>query len=324
MKHRKDYSIGVFYLATLNLPRSERFKWENILVIGIVPSLDREHKNLNEFFELAVDELKALWKGVRLRPSLSRTSLIFCAAVLCVSLDTPTTGKICGFKGHSAVFGCSRCLKKFPGSFGEKRDYSGFDRNLWKSRTNQDHRRAALKISKCKTKTPRELLCQKSGITHFSVLLKLEYFDVIRFCTVDPMHNFFLGMAKKMFKICADLKLFTPSLLNEIEGRIQSIEVPSDIGRLPMRGSGYSASYTAEQWKNWTLIYSVHCLKAILPQAHFRFWQTFVLACKYFCKSVISKTDLDIVDRLILTFFKSVEILYGNEAAPRICTYVIT
>lgn len=41
MKHRKDYSVGVFYLANLNLPRSERFKWENIIVFGVVPSLDR-------------------------------------------------------------------------------------------------------------------------------------------------------------------------------------------------------------------------------------------------------------------------------------------
>lgn len=314
MKHRKDYSLGVFYLATLNLPRSERFKWENIIVIGIVPSLDREPKNLNEFLEPAVDELKALWKGVRLRSSLSRFALTVRAAVLCVSSDIPATRKICGFKGHSAVFGCSRCLKEFPGSFGEKRDYSGFDRNLWKSRTNQDHRRAALKISKCKTKTGRDLLGQKSGITHFSVLLKLEYFDVIRFCTVDPMHNLFLGTAKKMFKIWTDLKLFTPSQLKEIEDRIQSIEVPSDIGRLPMRITSNSGSYTAEQWKNWTLIYSVYCLKGILPEAHFRCWQTFVLACKYFCQSVISKTDLDIADGLILKFCKSVETLYGNEA----------
>ena len=45
MKHRKDYSVGVFYLAILNLPRSERFKWENIIILGVVPSLGREPKD---------------------------------------------------------------------------------------------------------------------------------------------------------------------------------------------------------------------------------------------------------------------------------------
>ena len=89
MKHRKDYSVGMFYLAILNLPRAERFKWENIIVMGIVPSLGQESKNLNQFLEPAVDELKALWKGIRLRFALT-----FCAAVICVSSDIPATRKI--------------------------------------------------------------------------------------------------------------------------------------------------------------------------------------------------------------------------------------
>ena len=38
--------------------RAESFKWENIIVVGIVPSLDSEPKH--QFLEPAVDELKAL------------------------------------------------------------------------------------------------------------------------------------------------------------------------------------------------------------------------------------------------------------------------
>ena len=91
-----------------------------IIVICIVPSFDRELKNLNEFLNPAVDELKALWKGVRLKSALSRFALKFCAAVLCFSSDVPATRKICGFKSHLARIGCSRCLKEFPGGFGEK------------------------------------------------------------------------------------------------------------------------------------------------------------------------------------------------------------
>ena len=115
--------------------------------------------------------------------------------------------KICVFKSHSALVGCSRCLKKFPGGFGKKRDYSGFDRNSWSPRTNEDHRRQATKISRSKTKAERKSIGQSSGISHYSVLLELEYFDIIRFCTVDPMHNLFLGTSKKMFQLWNDLKL---------------------------------------------------------------------------------------------------------------------
>lgn len=165
MKHRKDYSVGVFYLAVLNLPRAERFRWENIIVLDIVPSLDREPKDLNQFLEPVVDELRALWKGVRLRSCLSRFTLTFRAAVISISSDVPATRKICQFKSHSALVGCSCCLKKFPGSFGEKRDYSGFDRNSWSPRTNEDHRRQATKISRSKTKAEQKSIGQSSQST---------------------------------------------------------------------------------------------------------------------------------------------------------------
>ena len=48
-KRRNDRSVGVIYLVLLNLPREERFKWENIIVAGIVPEMSKEPKSLNTF-----------------------------------------------------------------------------------------------------------------------------------------------------------------------------------------------------------------------------------------------------------------------------------
>ena len=151
MKHQKDYSVGVFYSALLNLPRAKRFKWENNIVIGIVPSFDKEPKDMNQFLEPAVDELKALWKGIWLKSCVSKFASTFHAAVISISSDVPATTKICGFQGHSAIWGCSCCLREFLGSFGEKRYYFGFDRNSWKPRTNQDLRTQAVKMTRCKS-----------------------------------------------------------------------------------------------------------------------------------------------------------------------------
>jgi hypothetical protein len=67
-------------------------------------------------------------------------------------------------KSHSAEVGCSKCCKKFPGAFGEKRDYSGFNRNQWQMRTNDNHRRVAKKIKRCKTKTEAAKISKKYGI----------------------------------------------------------------------------------------------------------------------------------------------------------------
>lgn len=54
-------SYGVIYLAILNLPRSERLKKENILIIGIIPPFEHEPDSLNSFLKPMVDELKEFW-----------------------------------------------------------------------------------------------------------------------------------------------------------------------------------------------------------------------------------------------------------------------
>ena len=49
-KRRSDRSVGLVYLVLLNLPREERFKWENIIVAGIIPEMSKEPKSLNPFW----------------------------------------------------------------------------------------------------------------------------------------------------------------------------------------------------------------------------------------------------------------------------------
>ena len=78
-------------------------------------------------------------------------------------------------------------------------------------------------------------------------------------------------------------------------------------------GTANHGSYTAEQWKNWTLLYSLVCLKEILPDNEYKCWQTFVLACKYICQGIISETDLHIADGLFVKFCRELESIYGKE-----------
>ena len=55
---RNDRSVGVIYLVLLNLPREQRFKWENIIVAGIITEMTKEPKSLNTFLAPIVDEFK--------------------------------------------------------------------------------------------------------------------------------------------------------------------------------------------------------------------------------------------------------------------------
>lgn len=83
---------------------------------------------------------------------------------------------------------------------------------------------------------------------------------------------------------------------------------------MPKRIASNYGGYTASQWKNWTLIYSMFCLKGLLPDSHLRCWQTFVLACQYLCTPVLSKSYIIKADLLFVKFGERFERLFGNKA----------
>jgi len=89
--------------------------------------------------------------------------------------------------------------------------------------------------------------------------------------------------------------------------------VPTGFGRLTNRIASNYGSYTASQWENWTLIYSMYCLNGLLPEAHLRCWQTFVLACQYMSKHVISDVDITRAGGLFIKFGKQFQQLYGKD-----------
>ena len=51
------YSVGVIYLVILNLPREERYKLENIIVVGIIPGPKEPKKNVNSFLVPLMEDL---------------------------------------------------------------------------------------------------------------------------------------------------------------------------------------------------------------------------------------------------------------------------
>ena len=311
-KHRHDYSVGVLiYLANLNLPRRLRFKWENIIVVGIIPGLDHAPASLHEFLHPFVKEMTALWNGVYMTSCLSNIPLCFRAAVVCVACDIPAARKLCGFKNPNSHYGCAKCFKYFPGNVKDSFDYSGFDRSQWPKRNMEMHRRHANLLQKSVTKSRHDSLSREYGI-YYSALLDLEYFDAIRYTVVDPMHNLFLGTAKTMYKLWVQKGILSKQNILEIDKKIKGFDVGTGLGRIPHKLSSNYGCYTASQWKNWTLVFSSFVLKGILPVEHFQCWQSFVLGCKFLVRPVISVIELEKADLMLLQFCKKFERLYGT------------
>ena len=82
------------------------------------------------------------------------------------------------------------------------------------------------------------------------------------------MHNLFLGTAKHVFKLWIKNNYLTKKDLRVTKTRINSFDIGTGIERLPHRIASNYGNYTSSQWKNWTLIYSLFCLKSLLPENH--------------------------------------------------------
>lgn len=300
----------------LNLPRTKRYKQENVILLGLIPGPHEPKHDINSYIRPLVDELLRLWSGVNLTiHSTCGKSLVKCA-LLCVACDLPAGRKICGFPSYTARYGCSRCHKEFLGSVGSM-DYSGFDREKWPLRSGNSHRQTAISLRNFKTKTQQAAKEANAGC-RYSELLRLPYFDAPRMLVVDPMHNLFLGTAKHYLKsIWIENGIITDDDFELIQNRVNSTTVPAGIGRIPSKISSGFSSFTADQWKNWVNFFSLLSLQGILKDDHLECWRHFVLACRILTKYTITTGELLLADALIMQFSKRTERLYGkNKITP--------
>ena len=300
-KHTQ-HSEGAIYISILNLPRQERYLKENVILVGIIPGPKEPSLHINTFLKPLVDDLQLLWKGIFITNSTLTTTIIR-AALLCVACDIPAARKVCGFLGHRATKGCSKCLLSFPTeSFSAKPDYSNFDCSQWTPRTNSAHRIEVSKVLECNTKQDR-----------MATERKRSYFDPVRMCIIDPMHNVLLGTSKMVCEVWKCSNVIVEKDFDLIQKKVDSFTCPSTVGRIPSKISSSFSSFTAEQWKNWTIFFSSFALKGILPWNHYNCWLLFVKACFLYCRRSISYSELQEGHRNIIGFSKTFSSLYGSN-----------
>ncbi len=78
-----------------------------------------------------------------------------------------------------------------------------------------------------------------------------------------------LGTARHVFRLWTELGILATKSLDELQARVENIKVPNEVGRIPLRISSGFAGFTADQWKNWTTIHSLICLKGLLSKRHY-------------------------------------------------------
>ena len=100
---------------------------------------------------------------------------------------------------------------------------------------------------------------------------------------------------------------------NILQEKVDSINPPAGIGRIPRKiGSAFS-SFTADEWKHWTILYSVHILFGVIPDENYECWCLFVDACRILCQLTITPDEVKKAHFCIINYCKRFQEVYGEE-----------
>ena len=138
-------------------------------------------------------------------------------------------------------------------------------------RTHTEFYDLAMKHKHANTLQKKREIEKAHGI-RYTVLLSLPYYDAVRFCLIDPMHNILLGSARTFVKLWMRVDNVSEVNLLCIQKAVDEFNVPYGFGRLPCKIESRFANFKAEQWKNWILIYSIVCFRSVLSQPLYSLW----------------------------------------------------
>ena len=188
----KKVSTGAIYMVCLNLPPAERYKIENMFLVGIIPGPHEPSVHqINHLLRPLVDDLKDFWEpGVHYKTTAMFPSgrLVRCAVIPLVC-DLPAARQMAGFASYSSTNFCSFCLQKLD-------DIDDLDHEHWEYRTCDEHKKIAGAWLFAASEAERLAIFEQHGL-RWSELLRLPYWDPTLFVLIDTMHALFLGNLRR-------------------------------------------------------------------------------------------------------------------------------
>ena len=318
------YSIGAIYLTINNLPRAERFKTENSILVGVMPG-PREASTfeINHFLRPLVDDLVGWYTGQSIRTAEQPNGAVVRLALLNVACDIPAARKVSGFTSHASIHACYKCYRQFATFVDTGRiDHSGFDVSTWLDRDPIQYLEHAEQWRAATTLQARTDLERAHG-ARWSELHRLRYFNPVACTIVDPMHNLFLGTAKRMAKLWIHIGDLRPAMLRAMQRAANSIVLPPDYVALKRKIEGNFSFMTADDWKSWILVYSPLVLQGHISRDKLNHWLLFVNACRALVRPAITETDLAAAHAGLLAFCRGVEEIYGpSEVTPNMHLHI--
>ena len=167
------------------------------------------------------------------------------------------------------------------------------------------HKQNALKTLTAVTPTQQSELSWVQEVVLHNICTCHIMINCVRFSIIDLMHNMFLGTTKRILhQQWLESGLISRKQLDEIQTIVAKCKIPCSAGRIPYKIASAFKSLSAEEWKNWTLLFSLIALKNVLPEDHLQYWQKYLFACSIFCSSILILNEINTADNLMKSFLE--------------------
>lgn len=154
------------------------------------------------------------------------------------------------------------------------------------------------------------------GLKYNSPLNQIPKFDIVRGFSVDMMHCVMLGVVRHFTCLWLECSGSPYNVsLSQLDNRLLKCRVPSEINR-SFRSLSHRKQWKASEWQNWLFV-SPLLLRGLLGRKYINHFKLLVESVHMLCRPTVYEDELNLAERDITAFVKSVKVLYGEEH----CTY---
>ena len=312
------YSVGCIYMTILNLPKQQgRDLKRNMVLVGVIPGPSEPEKTaINHYLAPMIEDLKMLLEGVTMKMVMSNGAVEYNRVRAClysISSDLPATKKLAGSMSFNSGFGCHLCKTYFPKFEGtvNERNYCQWNCDSWVPRLAEETRRSSDDWKAATLVSQRERLEKSSGV-RYSILFELPYYSY-NTIAIEPMHNLYLGVAKKALKTMLPQDAYLT-----IKRRIQEgITFNSENSCAPMAKKIIKKGFPyvkAVEFKHFMTSVAEHVLSPpLLDASGYSLIMHLINALKLLDTNAIKRTDVEAAHDHFLSFAQGFEQRYGSD-----------
>ena len=328
---QKGFSTWPILMQNLSLPPAERVKYENMILIGLIPG-PKNCKDIDSFLVPLLEELQQLVKGVPAFDASEQEEFTLKGYLCIVSGDTPAIAKLMCMSGHNSVSPCRFC--KIRGVYSSRNRHQYYPHTDVGTKVSQLRMRINMKRDYIVVNgSGSRAIRKKSGINGLPILLGLEgkglsFPDSFG---QDAMH-LVSNVTSLMFshwsgKLDSKARYVIPDKVwAEIgEEQVQCRRtLPSVICRTPRSIAVSHKSYKTKEWETWLFIFSLPLLRGRLWGRAYAHWAMFVRAMTLLFQKELAPDEIDYAERLLEIWVRQYEEIYyghgdgGDASADRL------